>query len=692
VNFRLPIKSNPEKGTGRFDPLKWITRPALPAEPDTLVRPTMAGRARFLGGVVTFGLLILMMQSSSLMMFPNPALAHKANNQFNTPQEIHGRRGDILTADGVSLATSVEVQTLHADPSQLTNETSRILAKTLAPMLDLKVNPMVKRLSKRKRQDVQLAKNLVPDRIDAIMAKVDELTDEHPTLKSVLFTRSAYRRFYPAGSDAAPLLGVVGTSGTGLAGLERSMDRHLAGETYKYVQWRDRKGRHITTNIPEARPGQSVMLTIDRRIQRIAEAALDNVMERSEPTTATAVVIDPNTGAVLALAQRPTHNPNDTRRLKSEALKNRAVTDAFEPGSVFKPFIAAAAIEEDLVNPETPIDCENGRFRVGRNVISDDHAKKVISVSEVIKFSSNIGAAKLAFLLGAERSLDYLKGFGFSRRTNTGLYGEARGVMRSAADIKPIELATTSYGHGVTSTAMQLASAMATIANDGVRMNPFLISEIQDSSGVPVRIFEPTVDQRVVSKETARQVLEMMATVTEAGGTGTHAAIPGYSVAGKTGTAWKHVDGSYSRTERIGSFIGAIPAENPQLAMAIVVDNPTKGSRYGGPTAGPAFSEIGAATLRLLGVPQNPTLLTPDATGKNEAKPTIPTAPPELRWAERGKLIAPDLSGLSMRDALTTLEGAGLALQIKGSGRVIEQSPRPGHTLRPGDRLEVVLQ
>jgi cell division protein FtsI (penicillin-binding protein 3) len=652
----------------------------------------MAGRARFLGGIVTLCMLTLMVKSSSLMMFPDPRLQHKANNQFNTPQEIHGRRGDILTADGFSLATSVEVQTLHADPSKLTNETARILAKTLAPMLDLKVNPMVKRLSKRKRQDVRLAKNLVPDQIDGILAKVDALAEEHPTLKRVLFTRSAYRRFYPAAFAAAPLLGVVGSSGTGLAGLERSMDRHLAGETYKYVQWRDRKGRHITTNIPEARPGQSVMLTIDRRIQQIAETALDNVMERSEPSSATAVVINPNTGAIIALAQRPTHNPNDTRKLKAEALKNRAVTDAFEPGSVFKPFIAAAAIEEGLVTPETPIDCENGRFRVGGSVISDDHPKKVISVSEVIKFSSNIGATKLAFLLGPERSLEYLKGFGFSRPTHTGLYGEASGFMRSASNIKPIELATTSYGHGVTSTAMQLASAMATIANDGVRMDPFLIAEIQDASGVPVRIFEPNVDQRVVSKDTAHKVLKMMSTVTQAGGTGTLAAIPGYTVAGKTGTAWKHVDGSYSRTERIASFIGAVPAENPQLAIAIVVDNPTKGSRYGGTTAGPAFSEIGAATLRLLGVPKNPTILTPDATGKNDTKPTIPMAPPELRWAERGKLIAPDLSGLSMRDALTTLEGAGLALLIRGSGRVIEQNPRPGRTLRPGDRLEVVLQ
>ena len=692
MKLRLPNFRDLGRHDGKFDPFKWSNQPAAPPQPDSTVRPRMANRARGIGVVLSLLLLGLVVKSTSVMMFPDTRLQSKANGQFTDPQEIHGRRGNILTADGQALATSVEVQALHANPSKLTPESAEALSKALAPLLDLNVTKTIKRLNKRKRQDVQLARNLVPDQIRTIEERVEALTETHPNLSEVLFTRNAYKRFYPGGQAAASLLGVVGHSGTGLAGLERSMERHLAGDTYKYVQWRDRKGRHITTDIPEARPGQSLVLTIDRRIQQITEVALDNVMERSEPEAASAIVIDPETGAVIALAQRPTYNPNNTRKLNTKALKNRAVTDAFEPGSVFKPFIAAAAIEEGLVSPDTQINCENGRYRIGRSTISDDHPEKIISVSEVIKYSSNIGAAKLAFSLGKDEALGYLHSFGFTQRGDIGLRGEARGKMQKASTIKPIELATTSYGHGVTATALQLATAMATLANDGVRMDPYMIAEIQDSSGVPYRVFEPQAVERVVSEKTAHDTLMMMATVTEKGGTGTRAAIEGFRVAGKTGTAWKHVDGAYSSTERIGSFIGAVPAEAPRLAMAIVVDNPTKGSRYGGQTAGPAFSEIGEATLRLMGVAPDPKLMKPEKAETGSVEPPVPTAAPELRWAKRGRLIAPDLSGLSMRDALVTLEGAGLSVRIEGSGRVVKQSPRPGRTLRPGDRMEVTLK
>ena len=351
--------------------------------------------------------------------------------------------------------------------------------------------------------------------LNAIKDKVEALTEDHPSLRGALFSRNEYRRFYPAGPDAAPLLG-LGQASTGREGLERTLNRHLAGETRRFIQWRDRKGRRITTDVPEARPGNTVVLTIDRQIQRIAEEALDGVMERSAPDTASAVVIDPETGAILAMAQRPTHNPNDTRNIKQEALRNRAVADIFEPGSVFKLFVAAAVVEEGLVTKDTLIDCENGRFRIGRNTISDEHPEKIITISEVIKVSSNIGAAKLAFNLGPERTLGYLKDFGFSRPTNLGLSGEASGRMQRAETIKPIELATTSYGHGVNSTT-PARCAMATLANEGVRMEPHIVSEIRDPSGVAIRIFEPNEDRRVVSKHTAEETLEMMVTVTEPG-------------------------------------------------------------------------------------------------------------------------------------------------------------------------------
>jgi cell division protein FtsI (penicillin-binding protein 3) len=692
VKFKLPTLGPSGSKRPNMDPFAWAQRPPVPDEPDGIIRSRTASRARFIGGVVTLCMFTLMVKSSSLMMFPDPLLQSKANTQFNTALEIHGRRGDIKSADGALMATSVEVQSLHADPSKLTKDTAAVLSKAISPLLELDRKATNKRLNKNQRQDVLLARNLVPDQVSMVMKTVQDLIEQHPTLKHVLFTRNEYRRFYPAGSDAAPLLGVVGHSGTGLAGLERSLDRHLHGETYKYVQWRDRKGRHITADIPQARPGQGIVLTIDRSIQRIAEAALDEVMERSEPVGATAVVIDPKTGGIVALAQRPTHNPNDTRKLNSTALRNQVIADVFEPGSVFKPFIAAAAVEERLVTPETPINCENGRFRIGRTSISDEHPEGLISVSEVIKVSSNIGATKLAFSLGADRTLSYLKDFGFSRATHLGLAGEASGYMRNPKTIKPIELATTSYGHGVNATALQLAAAVATLGNGGVRMEPYVVAEIQDPDGAPIRVFEPTIDRRVISKETAQDVLDMMVLVTEKGGPGTRAAIPGYRVAGKTGTAWKHMDGGYSRTERIGSFIGVVPADNPRLAMAIVVDGPSKGSRFGGSTAGPAFKKIGMDSLRMMGVSPDPALIEHAEAAPKKSAPPPPTAAPELRWATNGKLIAPDLAGLSMRDALVTLEGAGLGIRISGSGRVIRQTPRAGRSLKPGDSVEVVLQ
>jgi len=693
VKFRLPDL----RGTGRGTPglPTWGAGPRapVPEEPDSIIRTRTASRTLWVGALVGLGMVSLVLKSTSVMMFPDSQLESKANTQFTGSHEIRGQRGDILSSDGTIMATSVEVHSLHADPSKLSRDTARVLAQVVAPMLELDVSDTEKRLNRRNRQDVKLAKNLVPGQLNAIKDKVEALSDEHPSLRSALFSRNEYRRFYPAGPDAAPLLG-LGQASTGREGLERTLNRHLAGETRRFVQWRDRKGRRITTDVPEARPGNTVVLTIDRQIQRIAEEALDGVMERSEPDTASAVVIDPETGAILAMAQRPTHNPNDTRNIKQDALRNRAVSDIFEPGSVFKPFVAAAAVEEGLVSKDSLIDCENGRFRIGRTTISDEHPEKVITVSEVIKVSSNIGAAKLAFELGPDRTIGYLKDFGFSRPTNLGLSGEARGRMQNPATIKPIELATTSYGHGVNSTTLQLAAAVATLANEGVRMEPHIVSEIRDPSGVAIRIFEPKEDRRVVSDDTAKETLQMMVTVTEPGGTGTRAAIDGYAVAGKTGTAWKHVEGGgYSATERIGSFIGVVPADSPRLAMAIVVDNPTKGSKFGGSTAGPVFADIGENALRMMGVPPNPALMKPKKDApKQKQKLVIPTADPELRWGGQGAYITPDLSGLSMRDALVTLEGAGLSVRLKGTGRVTKQNPRPGRQLRPGDAVEVTLQ
>jgi cell division protein FtsI (penicillin-binding protein 3) len=430
-----------------------------------------------------------------------------------------------------------------------------------------------------------------------------------------------------------------------------------------------------------------VLTTLDRQIQRMSERALEGIVERSAPESANITVIEIATGDILAMANAPTFNPNSSN---SEAAprKNHAVQDAIEPGSVFKPFTVAAAVEAGLVDEHTPIDCEGGVYRIGRTRIHDDHPHGVISISEVIKYSSNIGSAKLAMRMGASSFVDALRQFGFGERTGVPLPGERRGVIRDPRKIKSIELATTAFGQGVTSTSLQLAMATATLANGGVRMKPRLVTRVQDMHGIPEYVQRPEVAQRVVSRETAEATGRMMVTVTEPGGTATRAQVPGYKVAGKTGTAQKVKDGRYSAA-RIGSFVGYVPAEDPVIAIVVTVDEPTKGSRYGGIVAAPAFAEVAGGALRYLGIPPNPELLEPASDGE---LPLV-EKPDAIRvaWTDNGWTL-PDLTGRPLRDVLVGLQGTGLAVNPRGSGLAVSQSPAPGAVVAPGTPVDIAFQ
>ena len=683
-----------------FDWRRLLPDRSRPPERDGAVRNRAAVRLAVLGLFVGLGYTTLTARAAWLMLIPDERLEQKAQVQFESSVRVMGRRGDLLDRDGRILATTVNLLELHADPSRLDAGQIQFLAEGLAPKLELPVATIVERLSRPGRQDVRLAKDLTPDEAAGMKSLVSEIAGDNHRLSNVLWTRPTPRRFYPGGGEAAPLIGTVGRNGVGMSGLERMLDRTLRGRVFKYITWRDRKGRRVTPESTSAEAGQSVVLTIDRRLQHAVELALDEAMERTAAAAAFAVVVDVQTGDLLAVGNRPTMNPNDLANLDQRQLKNRAAMDAIEPGSVFKPFVAAAALEEGLVSPETVIGCEGGAWRVGGAVIHDDHPKGDLSVSDVIKYSSNIGAAKLAFLLEAERTTSYLRDFGFGRMTGLDFKGETRGIMRSPNNIKPIELATTAYGQGVTSNTLQLAYALATLGNGGVRMQPRLVLEQRDEHGELVKRNEPVVDRQVVSAKVAHQVVEMMKTVTEEGGTGTRARIPGYAVAGKTGTAQKAVEGGYSPTDRIGSFVGLVPADAPRLAIAFVVDTPTEGLAYGGIVAGPGFAAIGAAGMRILGVPPDPDLLEDDtdrpgtAGGRTDPEAVVamaPLAPPEVQWTDVGTLRVPSLTGLSYRDAMTTLQQTGLAMEIKGSGRVVAQAPPSGTALPPGSTVTITL-
>ena len=641
-------------------------------------------RSILIGILVGLGYVALAVRVVPLMLLPDDRLQARAALQYQASVSVEAPRGEILARDGTMLATTVQMPSVHADPSVISPDEAERIAQELAPILGLEPAAVLDRLIRPGRRDVVISPVLDPDLEPQVLAVAS---------RHMVWTRDESTRYYPGRELAVQALGVVGRNGRGLEGLERTLDRNLRGATFRYVQQRDRRGRALTSEVHvrgRSLSGDTVHLTLEPVIQRAAEDALDAIVERSNPLSAMAVVMDVKTGEILAIANRPTTNPNDRYRRDTASLRNHAVADAHEPGSVMKPFIVALAVDEGLVAPDTEVDCEGGAWRVGRNTISDDHPHGVISVTEVLKYSSNIGTAKLAFELGPQKVMDGLIGFGFTQPTGSGFPAEVSGFLRDPAKVRPIELATTAFGQGMTATAVQLASALQALGNDGLRMQPYVVSRIEDRFGQMQFQQRPEKVGRVVSAETARMTIAMMATVFEEGGTGTRAAIPGYTAAGKTGTAQKVVEGRYSPTARVSSFIGVAPATDPRIVIVVMTDTPREGSRYGSTVSGPAFKEIGRRALRHLGVPED----RPAELGKvhrDEPAPAIELAPPELTWAGAGSIRVPDLGGLSMRDVLATVSGSGVRLALLGSGRVVDQVPSAGAVLKPGETLQVTF-
>ena len=671
---------------------------SAPREDMAAVRARARDRSLQVSVLVFLAYLMLVARAVPLMLLPDERLQAKAAVQFHKAVELKTPRGDLLARDGGVLATSVEMPGLNADPSRLSDlddAALRALSAEFAELLEADEGIIYRRLSRSERQSVVLARRISPELLPALRAL------EPDPRRPAFHTVERYTRYYPSRHLAAQVLGQVGWNGDGIAGVEQAFNSALRGTTYKVVRDQDRRGRALSAGMDmrdRVPAGDSLVLTLDRYIQQVTEEALDRLVEASAPHSATAVVMDVETGEILALANRPTINLNRSP-LDPDKLQNYAVSYANEPGSVIKPFVVAAALEAGVVRPSSVMDCEGGRWKLGRSTINDDHPHDLITISEVIKFSSNICTAKLGLQLGGERTIDGLRRFGFGRRSGVELPGEAPGTLRRPESIKPIELATTTYGQGMTANVIQLAAAVSALANGGLRMEPYLVSEVRDRRGNIQRVRGPKAAEQAVSPEVAREVLAMMETVLEPKGTGTRARIPGYTAAGKTGTAQKVVDGHYSPSARVATFMGVAPADAPRIAIVVSADTPTEGSRYGGTVSGPAFSYIGERALRYLGVPPDRPDDESDASDAGEQQPPegaeeVPEAPalePLLVWSGEG-FVLPDLSGLSMRDALVTLDGAGFELAIAGSGTVVSQSPAPGQPVLPGDRVEVILQ
>jgi len=638
------------------------------------VRARAVSRLRRVGVVLVAALLLVGARGVQLCLSPTEATMRAAAVQRWDTVTFRARRGDVLDRNGRRLATSVATPNVVVDPVRVRPEERDALAARVAALTGGDPAELAEKMGRESRYQ-RLAIRVHP----ATAAAIEAIGH------AALWVERETQRYYPEEVLAAQVLGFVDASGTGREGVESSLDRYLRGGSVLHQRRRDRRGMNVDdpTNNADRNVGMDVRLTLDRTVQRISERALARLMERSEPLAASAVVVEVQTGDILAMASTPSFNPN---RLQADPgpRRNRTVQDAVEPGSVFKPFTLAAAMQAGIIDESSLIDCEGGVWSVGRTRIHDDHPHGVVTASDVLKYSSNIGTAKLALELGPERFLGTLADFGFGARAGIGLPGERAGTVRAAGRIRPIELATTSYGQGVTTTPLHLAMAVAALGNDGVRMKPRLIDRIVDSHGVPERVWAPEVAQRAVSAATARAVVRMMMTVSDPGGTAQTVVVPGFRIAGKTGTAEKVVDGQYTDA-RIASFVGLVPAEDPRLAIVVIADEPSVGSRYGAHVAGPAFAEIAGPSLRYLGVPA-----TPDPAGEPEPVTDAPQVA-ALIWNGSGWRL-PDLTGQGLRDVVRATRPAGLALALQGSGRVVAQDPAAGVSVAPGAGLTLVLR
>jgi cell division protein FtsI (penicillin-binding protein 3) len=409
----------------------------------------------------------------------------------------------------------------------------------------------------------------------------------------------------------ALVIGFSGMDGQGLEGLERRYDSHLHGEKRVTVLQRDALGRTVfPKGLAEQAPtpGHALTLTVDEVIQYIAEKELEEAVAHTRAKSGTIIVMEPRSGSVLALAVSPRFDPNVVTALTPDRWRNRALTDTYEPGSTMKVVVAAAALEENVMSPDSMVFGENGRMVIANTTIHDHEKQGWMTFSEVIQKSSNIGAAKAGMALGEQRLYRYLQAFGFGQRTEIDLPGEVNGLLKAPKDWGRRSLASISMGQEVGVTPLQMVSAMATLANGGVMMKPYIVSEIRDEKGRLLKEVLPQVKRRVVSPDTARLMTTMLEGVVT-NGTGAKGAIPGFRVAGKTGTAQK-IDprtGAYSSTQFIGSFVGYVPAESPRLAMIVILDEP-QGEAWGGAVAAPVFQRVGEQVLNYLGVSREDTV------------------------------------------------------------------------------------
>jgi cell division protein FtsI (penicillin-binding protein 3) len=636
-------------------------------------------RIIFLSFLLSICFVMIAGRMFQLQVLKKEQLYKLAAQQHHVQIPLVPKRGTVYDDKNNELAVSIEVDSVYADARKI--EDVKKTVNDLASILQIDREELKQRLKSR-RSFEWIQRKISSKEVEQIKAL---------KLPGIHFLKEN-RRFYPNSQLAAHLVGFVGLDSKGLEGIEYQYDALLNGANHVMTTAKDALGREIAIGrgpFKKEDHYRNIVLSIDKLIQHITEIELGRGVEKWGAKGGMAIVMDPFTGKVLAMASYPTFNPNEFIRYRSKNWRNRAVSDVFEPGSLFKAFLAAAAVEEQVVRSSDSFFCENGSYTVYDRTIHDTSKHGWLTFQQIIKFSSNIGASKVGEKIGKELYYRYISAFGFGEKTRIGLPGEGKGIVRHPRYWPPVALDTISFGQGVSVTGIQLVTALSAIANGGSLMKPYVVEKIMNEKGEVIQSFQPEVVRKVISEETAKKVTALLKATTEKGGTGEEAVPAGYEIAGKTGTAQK-VDsllGRYSEDRYLSGFMGFAPAEEPKLVLLVVVDEP-QGNNYGGVVAAPIFRAITEKVLSYLHVVPKGTMIVRNEMVLNPQK-AIWVNPPVIEEVKVGKgvgtIVMPDLTGLSMRNALSRMEGKGLIIKVSGNGKVVEQTPRPGTVIEKGD-------
>jgi len=621
-----------------------------------------------------------------LQVYRHADLVARAERQQLRTVAASGKRGEILDRAGHVLAYSVDADSIYAVPTEIADpdQAAASLCGALGDCSSTDRQALADRI-RRGRAFVYVRRQVTPDQA----RRVADLQ-----LEGVGFMKEN-RRFYPNKELAAHLLGYVGLDNTGLAGVEATYDNLIKGHAGTVLIQTDAK-RHAFSRVERpSTTGADVELTIDEYLQHIAERELQTGVEYAGAEGGSAIVMDPLTGEILALANYPTFNPNAYRTFGDDDRRNRAIQDLYEPGSTFKIVTASAALEQKLLKPTDLVDTSPGVIRFGSRVIDEDkhHNYGVLSFTDVIVRSSNVGAIKIGLRVGPERLGLYARRFGFGHPTSPDFPSESPGILWDPARQSESALASMSMGYQVGVTPLQMAAAVSSVANGGELLQPRVVRAVTRDGArrpVPRKVLAHAID-----RDTAAEVMSIMEAVVERG-TGRSAQIGGYTIAGKTGTAQKVENGRYSNTDFNVSFVGFIPSRKPVFTIVVVVDSPHKVPPYGATVAAPIFKRIATAALRQYGVPPSINPATPLLVARHDAddaheqpldsargKPTstagiTPNIVTVGGEANGSAAVFPDLRGLSARDALRTLSRLGMTARLNGAGIVVRQAPEPG--------------